>query len=104
MSTGSVPEKPRGEAVPPVPSTPRNSDGPTPPRRRRRRFVLLGVGVLALVAVLVLAVPAVVTAVNTVSTDDAYVNGHVTFVAPRVPGQVLRVPVDDNHRVKAGDL
>jgi multidrug resistance efflux pump len=28
---------------------------------------------------------------DTVSTDDAYVNGHVTFVAPRVPGQVSRV-------------
>ena len=41
---------------------------------------------------------------NTVSTDDAYVNGHVTFVAPRVSGQVSRVLVDDNYRVKKGDL
>jgi hypothetical protein len=41
---------------------------------------------------------------NTVSTDDAYVNGHVTFVAPRVAGQVSRVLVDDNYRVKTGDL
>ena len=39
---------------------------------------------------------------NTVSTDDAYVNGHVTFVAPRVAGQVSRVFVDDNYRVKKG--
>ena len=48
--------------------------------------------------------PAVKTALNTVSTDDAYVNGHVTFVAPRVSGQVSRVLVDDNYRVKKGDL
>jgi membrane fusion protein (multidrug efflux system) len=41
---------------------------------------------------------------NTVSTDDAYVNGHVTFVAPRVAGQVVTVLVDDNYRVKKGDL
>src|SRR5471030_3019863 len=41
---------------------------------------------------------------NIVSTDDAYVNGHVTFVAPRVPGQVIRVLVDDNNRVHKGDL
>ena len=41
---------------------------------------------------------------NTVSTDDAYVNGHVTFVAPRVSGQVMKVLVDDNQRVKKGDL
>ena len=41
---------------------------------------------------------------NTVSTDDAYVNGHVTFVAPRVAGQVSRVFVDDNYRVKKGSV
>jgi membrane fusion protein (multidrug efflux system) len=49
-------------------------------------------------------VPWVITALNTVSTDDAYVNGHVTFVAPRVQGQVTEVLVDDNYRVKKGDL
>jgi membrane fusion protein (multidrug efflux system) len=49
-------------------------------------------------------VPWVNTALSTVSTDDAYVNGHVTLVAPRVPGQVMKVLVDDNQRVKKGDL
>lgn len=48
--------------------------------------------------------PWIQTALNTVSTDDAYVNGHVTFVAPRVAGQVSRVYVDDNVRVNKGDL
>ena len=48
--------------------------------------------------------PVVETMLNTVSTDDAYVNGHVTFVAPRVSGQVSRVLVDDNYRVKKGAL
>jgi membrane fusion protein (multidrug efflux system) len=32
------------------------------------------------------------------------VNGYVTFVAPRVSGQVARVLVDDNNRVKTGDV
>lgn len=45
----------------------------------------------------------ILNALNTVSTDDAYVNGHFTFVAPRVPGQVVRVFVDDNNRVHKGD-
>ncbi|HVP11062.1 MAG TPA: biotin/lipoyl-binding protein, partial [Phycisphaerae bacterium] len=49
-------------------------------------------------------VPWVVRAPTTASTDDAYVNGHVTFVAPRVSGQVTKVLVDDNCRVKKGDL
>ena len=41
---------------------------------------------------------------HTVSTDDAYVNSYVTFVAPRVIGQVARVLVEDNNRVKKGDV
>ena len=49
-------------------------------------------------------IPYVETALNTVSTDDAYVNGHVTLVAPRVSGLVSRVLVDDNYRVSKGDL
>jgi membrane fusion protein (multidrug efflux system) len=48
--------------------------------------------------------PTVKTMLDTVTTDDAYVNGHVTYVAPRVAGQVSRVLVDDNERVKKGDL
>jgi membrane fusion protein, multidrug efflux system len=63
----------------------------------------IAAGVLIVLAVIE-AFPKVVTALKTVSTDDAYVNGHVTFVAPRVPGQVVRVLVDDNNRVRKGAL
>jgi membrane fusion protein (multidrug efflux system) len=49
-------------------------------------------------------IPWLIITLTTVSTDDAYVNGHVTFVAPRVAGQVTKVLVDDNYRVKKGDL
>ena len=48
--------------------------------------------------------PRIFHAWHTVSTDDAYVNSYVTFVAPRVAGQVARVLVDDNNRVKKGDV
>jgi len=61
-------------------------------------------GVVAVLVALFEGVPRLRTALSTVSTDDAYVNGHVTFVAARVPGQVVRVLVDDNNRVRAGDL
>jgi len=73
-----------------------------PPRKRRRKLILAGA--LLAIAVLVIGVPRILHALNTVSTDDAYVNGYVTFVAPRVAGQVARVLVDDNNRVKTGDL
>ncbi|TMA13581.1 MAG: HlyD family secretion protein [Deltaproteobacteria bacterium] len=38
------------------------------------------------------------------STDDAQVEGRVMTVSARVPGQVLRVRVDDNQVVEAGEV
>jgi membrane fusion protein (multidrug efflux system) len=79
----------------------------SPPASHRsggRRKWLWIVAVLALVVAVVFGVPWLHTALTTVSTDDAYVNGHVTYVAPRVAGQVARVLVDDNYRVKKGDI
>ena len=82
---------------------------PEPPKARvashRWRKRLLWIGIVAGLGIgSYLLVPVVQTALNTVSTDDAYVNSHVTLVAPRVAGQVGQVPVDDNYRVKKGDL
>jgi membrane fusion protein (multidrug efflux system) len=61
-------------------------------------------GVLVLAVALVFGIPWVRLTFSTVSTDDAYVTGHVTFVAARVGGQVARVLVDDNNRVHKGDV
>jgi membrane fusion protein, multidrug efflux system len=38
------------------------------------------------------------------STDDAYVGGDVTTIAPKVPGFIAAVAVADNQAVHAGDL
>ncbi len=38
------------------------------------------------------------------STDDAFVEGHVITVAPRVAGIVLHLNIEDNQEVKKGDL
>ncbi|MBV8488319.1 MAG: HlyD family secretion protein [Planctomycetaceae bacterium] len=74
-------------------------------RSKQRRRVLVGVlGALVLVVACVFGIPWIRFALDTVSTDDAYVNGHVTFVAPRVGGQISRVLVDDNYRVQKGEL
>src|SRR5262249_17776566 len=84
--------------------TPPNSAEDRPPSRRRRKWL----PVLGIIAGLVVAgyflYPVVETMLNRVSSDDAYVNGHVTLVAPRVSGQVSKVLVDDNYRVKKGAL
>ena len=60
--------------------------------------------VLGAVVIIFLIIPWIFHAFHTVSTDDAYVNSYVTFVAPRVIGQVASVLVDDNNRVKKGDV
>ena len=38
------------------------------------------------------------------STDDAYVGGAVTVIAPKVAGLIAEVAVTDNQAVRAGDL
>jgi membrane fusion protein (multidrug efflux system) len=97
---------PEQRLVAPAPSHPAAAGAPTAGSRphRLRKWLLLAAVIAALGVGAYFLVPWVITALNTVSTDDAYVNGHVTFVAPRVLGQVLTVLVDDNYRVKKGDL
>jgi len=129
VSTGPAPNPP-GEVVTRVPTgasattadTPPHpdasvtpTDGPlhgtqpqppvtAPPARRYRKWLLLAGTVAALAAGGYFLAPWFNTTLNTVSTEDAYVNGHATFVAPRVSGQVMKVLVHDNNRVKKGDL
>ncbi len=67
-------------------------------------MALGALAVVLLAAIWKFGIPWIELTLNTVSTDDAYVSGHVTFVAPRVSGQVARVLVDDNNRVRKGDL
>ena len=88
----SSPPAPTPKPTPPPPKAPK--------KRRRLRNILIAVGTLV---VLLVIVPRIVHSWHTVSTDDAYVNSYVTFVAPRVTGQVTRVLVEDNNRVKKGD-
>src|SRR5262249_50612119 len=69
-----------------------------------RRLVIGGAAILGLAVLALFGIPWIKFVLTTVSTDDAYVNGHVTFVAGPVPGQVSKVLVDDNNRVNKGDL
>jgi membrane fusion protein (multidrug efflux system) len=104
----SIPNPPKAPA-PAAVDTEQKPHPATPPapeikRHVRRRWLWLLAGLLVLTALGYYFTPSVVLAFTTISTDDAYVNGHVTFVAPRVPGKVIEVFVDDNNRVKKGDL
>ena len=91
------------ESTPP-PLSPVVPASTNPPKHNRRRILWIVGGVVALLLVVFVGIPWILNVLATVSTDDAYVNGHTTFVAARVPGQVTRVLVDDNNRVHKGDL
>ncbi|PMS14356.1 hemolysin D [Trinickia dabaoshanensis] len=72
---------------------------------RRRRVPWMAISVLAVVAVVATAAlywDLVLRFEQT--TDDAYVGGDVTVLAPKVDGFVDRILVADNQRVKAGDV
>jgi membrane fusion protein (multidrug efflux system) len=94
-----------GEGVPAEHGADPSQVPPSGRRLTRRRKLLIGVlGALVLGGLIAFGIPWIELTLSTVSTDDAYVNGHVTFVAPRVGGQIARVLVDDNNRVHRGDL
>jgi membrane fusion protein, multidrug efflux system len=64
--------------------------------------IRIGAGLIIL-AVLGVAIWYWITA-GRESTDDAQVDAHVTQIAARIGGTVLRVPVADNQQVNAGDV
>jgi membrane fusion protein (multidrug efflux system) len=73
-------------------------------RLAARGFVVRGVAIVAALAVLGYGVYWWTTARYLESTDDAYVGGDVTVLAPKVPGYIAQVLVTDNQAVKAGDV
>ena len=70
------------------------------PRSRKPLFILGAVVVIAaIVAFIVWFVHR-----NQVSTDDAYTDGNVITMAPKVSGYVVELLIDDNSRVRKGEL
>ena len=68
------------------------------PQSRRR-------GIIIIVVLLLVVVAAGLWWRSTFSedTDDAQVNGHLIQISSRISGQVVKVDVDENQLVKAGD-
>ncbi len=72
----------------------------TPRAKSRRRFVIILVVAVLLVGVLLFYWHSTFYE----DTDDAQVDGHKIQVSSRISGNVLNVPVQENQRVKAGDV
>lgn len=87
-------------ATPPTPPTPHYW---TPPRRGAKQTVFV-------VLIVLIALLAIARAWGWLplspgeTTEDAYVRGRTTVIAPQVSGYVVEVPVKDYRRVRADDI
>lgn len=63
--------------------------------------------VVPMITAFVLLTFGLIVSINSIfykSTDDAFVEGHIVTVAPRVAGPVEKLLIEDNQEVKKGDL
>ena len=59
------------------------------------------------ITALILLIFGLIVTINSIfykSTDDAFVEGHIITIAPRVSGPVIKLYIDDNQEVKKGAL
>ena len=70
------------------------------PKSKKPLIIIAILIVLALIAALV----SWLMTRNQESTDDAYTDGNIVAIAPKVSGYVVDLHVTDNQRVKQGDL
>jgi len=79
-----------------------SSKNGAPKKNNRRRHLILGTA--ALVAGLATAIYYYEFVAPFESTDDAFIEAHVTPIAPQVAGRVQQLLVKDNQEVKKGDV
>jgi len=82
----------------PAPTAPVQETEIAQPQSRRRGIIIVVVLVLVLVAVAVWW-----RSTFSEDTDDAQINGHLIQVSSRIAGQVIKLDVEENQFVKAGD-
>jgi len=66
----------------------------------KKRYIII----FAAIVITIIAGAILWNASHYQSTDDAYVESHMVRVAPRVSGQIIDVYIDDNQKIKEGDL
>ena len=71
---------------------------------RAKKLILLLVALAVLGALAAAGLSYWLEARHFESTDDAFVDGHISQVASQVPGRVVRLAVDDNQQVAAGQV
>lgn len=80
--------------------TDQNDQQDNPRQKSRRRFVIIGVVAILVIAALLFYWHSTFYE----DTDDAQVAGHLIQVSSRISGNVLKVDAEENQQVKAGDV
>jgi membrane fusion protein (multidrug efflux system) len=80
-----------------------NASPGSEPKRPGRRGIALAVTAVLLAGILGVGIPYYLHTLTHKITDDAFIAGHITLIAPRVPGHVVKVFVEDNQWVEEGD-
>ncbi|MDP9039659.1 MAG: HlyD family secretion protein [Acidobacteriota bacterium] len=97
--TATEKEAPQGDRQIVTPSG-EPAHAPKEPANPRRKFIVIGVVLLLVLAALFFYWHSTFTE----DTDDAQVDGNIYQVSSRVAGHVVKVYVDDNQQVQAGQL
>jgi membrane fusion protein (multidrug efflux system) len=88
----------------PVPAVDAGETRAEPPARRsRRRLIGVPLALLAVILAVVVGYWWFTEGRWIESTDNAYVQGDITVLSPRIDGDIAAVLVNDNQRVHAGD-
>jgi membrane fusion protein (multidrug efflux system) len=89
----------------PKPPSPEEKEVAAPPPRKKGRklkVLLSAAGVLVVLVAVTFYYLRFIAPYE--STDDAFIDGYLTLVSSRVPGQISELLVTDNQKVKAADL
>ena len=104
QETGAIPAV---DEAPIAPEAPANDvapkAAPSAKKRSRRPLIFAGVGIIALAAAGYYGTQYLTTGRFIIATDDAYVQGDIATISPKLGGYVAKVNVVANQRVKAGD-
>jgi membrane fusion protein (multidrug efflux system) len=104
---------PSEATVDPAAPAPVGSNGPAAPppevqqlvaAPKQRHPALVLVSIILVVIIAAAAISFFVTGGAHQSTNDAYVEGRVMRISPKVSGQLISLRIDDNDAMKAGDL
>jgi membrane fusion protein (multidrug efflux system) len=103
MEEKPAPKEPGSPARPAPVEKPATPPPAPPPSRRRSSKIKLFAGVALLIVVVGVVLYYFHFIAPFEDTDDAFIEGHVILLSPRVSGLVTNLTVQDNQSVKAGD-